>query len=146
MTLPEQYKTHLGESAGLISGGQAQRLQIARALLRSREILLGDEITSALDAENQEAVMKTIMDVKRGRTTILVTHKVSVMKACDRLIVVENGKVVQQGSYDLLIAQKGVSRSPLKARQTISLLKMPFSFPQQSVFATLATAGEIEHT
>jgi len=109
MTLPDGYKTHLGENAGLISGGQAQRLQIARALVRPREILLGDEITSALDAENQDAVMKTILDVKVGRTTLLVTHKMSVMKTCDRLIVVENGRIVQQGTYDQLVAQKGVS-------------------------------------
>ena len=105
MSLPEGYKTHLGENAGLISGGQAQRLQIARALVQKREILLGDEITSALDAENQEAVMKTIQDVKRDRTTILVTHKLSTMKMCDRLIVVEAGKIVQQGTFNELASQ-----------------------------------------
>lgn len=118
MTLPEGYKTHLGENAGLISGGQAQRLQIARALVRPREIILGDEITSALDTENQDAIIRTMQEVKQGRTTILITHKVSTMKTCDRLIVVENGRIVQQGTFDALVAQR------------------------QGVFASLAGAGE----
>lgn len=118
VSLPEGYKTHLGENASLISGGQAQRLQIARALVQRREVLLGDEITSALDAENQDAVMKTIRDVKKDRTTILVTHKLSTMKMCDRLIVVEAGKIVQQGTFDQLASQP------------------------RGVFASLAGAGE----
>jgi ATP-binding cassette subfamily B (MDR/TAP) protein 1 len=99
MSLPHEYKTNLGENAGLISGGQAQRLQIARALLKPREILLGDEITSALDAENQEIVMKTITDVKDGRTTVLITHTLATMQICDRLIVMDEGRVVQQGTF-----------------------------------------------
>lgn len=110
MSLPDGYKTHLGESASLFSGGQIQRLQIARALLRPREILLGDEITSALDTENQEAVMKTIMDVKKGRTTVLITHTLETMQMCDRLIVMEHGRVVQQGTFQELQKDTMVSR------------------------------------
>jgi ATP-binding cassette subfamily B (MDR/TAP) protein 1 len=109
MTLPEGYKTNLGENASLFSGGQIQRLQIARALLLPREILLGDEITSALDSENQEAVMRTIMDVKKGRTTVLITHTLETMQMCDRLIVMENGRVVQQGTFQELQADTMVS-------------------------------------
>lgn len=109
MSLPDGYATHLGENAGLISGGQAQRLQIARALVRPREILLGDEITSALDAENQDLVMKTIMEVAKSRTTILVTHKLATMKMCDRLVVLDHGKVAQIGHFDELMRDhKGV--------------------------------------
>lgn len=109
LTLPNDYDTSLGENASLISGGQAQRLQIARALLKPREILLGDEITSALDVENQEAVMNTIMDVKKGRTTVLITHTLATMQMCDRLIVMEKGRVVQQGSFQELQADTRVS-------------------------------------
>lgn len=87
MSLPKGYQTMLGENASLISGGQAQRLQIARALVRPRELLILDECTSALDAENQAAVMETIMSVKNGKTTMIVTHKLAVMEMCDRLIV-----------------------------------------------------------
>ncbi|GAA95096.1 hypothetical protein E5Q_01751 [Mixia osmundae IAM 14324] len=105
--LPKGYDTHLGENASLISGGQAQRIQIARALLRPREILLGDEITSALDPVSQNAVMATLKDIKVGRTTVIVTHKAAVMKTCDRVIVIDDGKVIEDGSFDDLMAKRG---------------------------------------
>jgi ATP-binding cassette subfamily B (MDR/TAP) protein 1 len=103
LTLPHGYSTNLGENASLISGGQAQRLQIARALVRPSEILVLDEATSALDPANQASIMETIASVKQGRTTIIVTHKLEMMKMCDRLLVVQNGGVVEQGTYEELI-------------------------------------------
>lgn len=106
--LPKGYQTMLGENASLISGGQAQRLQIARALVRPREILILDECTSALDASNQAAVMDTIMSVKEGKTTLIVTHKLAVMEMCDRLIVVDSGgKVEETGTVAELRAKVG---------------------------------------
>lgn len=107
MTLPKGYATMLGENASLISGGQAQRLQIARALVRHREILILDECTSALDATNQAAVMETIMQAKIGRTTVIVTHKLAVMEKCDRLLVVVDGRLVEQGTVEELRAIVG---------------------------------------
>lgn len=117
-SLPNGYETNLGENASLISGGQGQRLQIARAIVRRREVLILDECTSALDPENQAIVMDTIKAVKQGRTTIVVTHKLDLMKMCDRLLVVDAGQVVETGSFDELVARKG------------------------GHFATLAAAGE----
>ncbi|KAK4050176.1 ATP-dependent permease [Microbotryomycetes sp. JL221] len=107
-SLPQGYSTSLGESASLISGGQAQRLQIARALYQSRQILLLDECTSALDPTNQQAVMDTIMSVKRGKTALMVTHKLDVMERCDYLLVIEDGIVVESGSVANLRAKGGV--------------------------------------
>lgn len=95
LSLPRGYSTLLGESASLISGGQAQRLQIARALVRSREILILDECTSALDAANQSAVMETIMAVKEGKTTLIVAHKLAVMEKCDYLLVMHEGRIAE---------------------------------------------------
>ncbi|KAJ8469667.1 hypothetical protein ONZ45_g16819 [Pleurotus djamor] len=108
MSLPNGYDTLVGENASLISGGQAQRLQIARALARPSRILILDECTSALDAANQAAVMETIHSAKVGRTTIMVTHKVDVMRMCDRIILVSDGRVTEQGRYDELMEKKGV--------------------------------------
>ncbi|KAJ8596855.1 hypothetical protein M405DRAFT_804734 [Rhizopogon salebrosus TDB-379] len=108
MSLPQGYDTLIGENASLISGGQAQRLQIARALARPAKILILDECTSALDPANQTAVLETIRGAKVGRTTIMVTHKVPVMKMCDRILVVEDGQVREQGTYESLMERKGL--------------------------------------
>lgn len=108
LSLPKGYDTMLGENASLISGGQAQRLQIARALLRSREILILDEATSALDPVNQQLVMDTIMEAKRGKTTLVITHKLNVMQMCDRLLVLgHDGQIAESGTYAELRARDG---------------------------------------
>ncbi|KAF8508728.1 P-loop containing nucleoside triphosphate hydrolase protein [Hysterangium stoloniferum] len=107
MSLPRDYNTSVGENASLISGGQAQRLQIARALVRPCNILILDECTSALDAANQTAVMDTIQRVKVGRTTVLITHKIPLMRMCDRIVVMQDGAVVEQGTFESLMEQRG---------------------------------------
>jgi ATP-binding cassette, subfamily B (MDR/TAP), member 1 len=108
MSLPNGYDTMVGENASLISGGQAQWLQIARALARPSKILILDECTSALDPTNQNAVMDTIRHAKIGRTTIMVMHKLPVMQMCDRVLVVHEGEVKEQGTYEQLMALNGV--------------------------------------
>lgn len=106
--LPNGYDTVLGENASLISGGQAQRIQLARALVNGKaNVLILDEFTSALDVDNQEALMNTVMGLKEGRTTVIVTHKLPVMKRCDRILVVNDGAIVEEGSYDALISNRG---------------------------------------
>ncbi|KAJ7912517.1 P-loop containing nucleoside triphosphate hydrolase protein [Mycena leptocephala] len=108
MSLPQGYDTPVGENAALISGGQAQRLQIARALARPSKILILDECTSALDDANQAAVLDTIRHAKVGRTTVMITHKIPVMRMCDRLLVVHDGRIEEEGTYDELIRRQGV--------------------------------------
>lgn len=108
MSLPNKYDTMVGENASLISGGQAQRLQIARALARPSNILILDECTSALDATNQAAVMETIRQAKVGRTTLMVTHKLPVMRMCDRILVLDQGQVAEEGTYEMLMEENGV--------------------------------------
>lgn len=107
MSLPNNYNTCVGENASLISGGQAQRLQIARALVRPCNILVLDECTSALDSANQAVVMETIQRVKIGRTTVLITHKLPLMRMCDHIVVMHEGAVVEQGTYDALMDARG---------------------------------------
>ncbi|KAJ7774954.1 P-loop containing nucleoside triphosphate hydrolase protein [Mycena metata] len=108
MSLPHGYDTMVGENAALISGGQAQRLQIARALARPSKILILDECTSALDAANQAVVLETIRRAKVGRTTVMVTHKLPIMQMCDRILVVHEGRIAEHGSYDQLMHRKGI--------------------------------------
>lgn len=109
MSLEKGYDTIIGENASQLSGGQAQRLQIARALARPCRILILDECTSALDPENQREVLDTIQGLDRkGRTTVMVTHKVLAMKMCDRILVVDNGRIVEEGKYDELMERRGV--------------------------------------
>ncbi|KAI0703024.1 P-loop containing nucleoside triphosphate hydrolase protein [Cytidiella melzeri] len=108
MSLPKGYATMVGENASLISGGQAQRLQIARALARPSSILILDECTSALDSANQAAVIETIKRAKVGRTTLMVTHKPQVMRMCDRIVLVSNGVIAEQGSYKELMEKRGI--------------------------------------
>ncbi|KAJ9120743.1 hypothetical protein QFC22_002674 [Naganishia vaughanmartiniae] len=117
MSLPQGYDTNLGENASLISGGQAQRLQIARALVRQSSILILDECTSALDPENQRMVLDTIMRVKEDKTTIFITHKADVMKRCDRVLCLEDGRIAESGSYAQLMARRGVFASLMRAAE-----------------------------
>ena len=104
MGLPQGYDTMVGENAALISGGQAQRLQIARALAREGRILVLNECTSALDGESQRKVLETIRRVTqtqedgvKGRTTVMVTHKVEVMRMWERVVGVGDGCVLEEG-------------------------------------------------
>ena len=107
MSLPEGYSTNIGPRGLSLSGGQRQRIAIARALLRNPEILLLDEATSALDPESQTLVMEALERVGKGRTTISVTHHMEMVKRADKVLVIENGRVVESGTYDELVAMKG---------------------------------------
>ncbi|CAH7683434.1 P-loop containing nucleoside triphosphate hydrolase protein [Phakopsora pachyrhizi] len=103
-SLPQGLDTNIGENSDLISSGQAQRLSLGRMLLqKKRKILVFDETTSALDLINQGEIMKTINEVRQGKTSLIITHKAAVMKMCDRLIVMDKGRVVEQGTYDSLM-------------------------------------------
>ncbi|KAH8833741.1 P-loop containing nucleoside triphosphate hydrolase protein [Flagelloscypha sp. PMI_526] len=110
-SLPHGYETMVGENASLISGGQAQRIAIARALARTSSILILDECTSALDVDTQAAILETLQQAKIGRTTFMVTHKVPVMRMCDRILVMENGRIAEQGTFESLMRQEGIFAS-----------------------------------
>jgi len=106
--LPEGYASFLGERGVMLSGGQKQRIAIARAILRDAPILLLDEATSALDAESERAVQRAVDELARGRTTLIVAHRLATVKKARRIVVFDAGKIVASGTHDDLVAEDGL--------------------------------------
>ena len=103
----KQYETILGERGITLSGGQKQRVSIARAVIKNPEILLFDDCLSAVDTETEEQILNNLLKISKGKTTIIVSHRVSSAKNADKIIILEEGKIIQEGSHNQLINQEG---------------------------------------
>ncbi len=106
--LPDKFDTIVGQNGVLLSGGQRQRIAIARALLKNAPILLLDEATSALDAESESSIQKSLTTLCENKTTLIIAHRLSTVMNADKIIVIENGHVVEQGNHNDLIDKKSV--------------------------------------
>lgn len=105
--MPEGYDTQVGENGMLLSGGQRQRLAIARAFLKDAPILILDEATSALDSESERYIQVALEEVMKSRTTLVIAHRLSTIKRANKIIVMNKGRIVEQGSHEQLLAQNG---------------------------------------
>lgn len=117
MTLPEGYDTMIGEGGSTLSGGEKQRISIARAILKNAPIVILDEATASIDPENEHLIQQAISKLTRGKTVIVIAHRLATIENADQILVVEHGKIVQKGTHNQLIQQKGIYRSFINIRE-----------------------------
>jgi ATP-binding cassette subfamily B protein len=110
-TLPQRYDTFLGEGGARLSGGQRQRIVIARALLRDAPLLLLDEATSSLDAHSERLVQEALERLMKSRTTVVIAHRLATTRAADRIIVMDGGRIVEEGTHESLNKANGLYAS-----------------------------------
>jgi ATP-binding cassette subfamily B protein len=106
--LPQKLDTPVGERGVTLSGGQRQRIAIARAILRDAPLLLLDEATSSLDAESETQIAAALADLMRTRTTLVIAHRLATVQSCDRILVLDAGRIVEEGTHQMLVARGGL--------------------------------------
>ena len=116
--LPKGFETIVGERGRTLSGGQNQRLAIARALMRKPDVLIFDEATSSVDNKTEQLIQKALFNIRKGRTTIIIAHRLSTIRNCDNIFVLKDGVILEEGDHNRLVNKKGGYYSQLWKIQT----------------------------
>jgi len=106
--LPQGYDTLVGERGQRLSGGQRQRIALARAILKDAPVLVLDEATAAVDNDTEAAIQRSLVQITQHRTTVVIAHRLSTVRLADWIVVMDQGRIVEQGSHDSLVAQGGI--------------------------------------
>ena len=106
--LPEGYDTVVGEGGATLSGGERQRISLARAFLKDVPILLLDEPTASLDADNEAMVQRALDEIARERTVVMIAHRLKTVRGAEQILVMEDGKIMEQGTHDQLVGENGL--------------------------------------
>jgi len=123
--LPDGWSTMVGEGGHRLSGGQRQRLAIARAVLKDAPLLVLDEATSAVDNETEAALQRSIGRISKGRTTVIIAHRLSTVRNANRILVFENGAIIEDGSHDELVLLNGTYARLWAVQTGVSLTSLP---------------------
>ena len=117
MQLPNQYDTVVNEAGASLSGGEKQRISIARAILKDSPIIILDEATSSVDPENEYLIQQAICELVKGKTVITIAHRIATIENADQILVMDDGRIVQCGVHEQLIQQDGIYRNFIKRRE-----------------------------
>ena len=115
--LPQGYDTVIGEGGGTLSGGEKQRISIARAILKNAPIIILDEATASIDPENEHLIQSAISELTKGKTIITIAHRLATIEHADQILVVEDGRIAEKGTHSELISQDGVYKRFIQIRE-----------------------------
>ena len=117
MSFPEGYQTVIGEGGSTLSGGEKQRVSIARAILKNANIVILDEATASIDPENEHLIQQAISELTIGKTVIVIAHRLATIEHADQILVVDDGRIVQKGTHNQLIRQEGIYKRFINIRE-----------------------------
>ena len=118
MALPDGFDTVIGEGGETLSGGEKQRISIARCILKDAPIIILDEATASVDADNESCIQQAISELCRGKTLLVIAHRLNTIRGADQILVIDRGRIVQAGTHDALMEEDGIYRGFVTVRES----------------------------